>query len=467
MIDIKKIQKIHFVGIHGVGVGGLALICHGMGKEVKGSDKPRDEIYGEKNEVYQKKNIEVFSGFDATHLDWKPDAVVVGTSFSSENPELERARSQNIPIVYDSELRGLLMKGHRGIAISGVHGKTTTTALLSYIFTKADREPTYLIGTNEVPNLGTHAHFGNGDAVIIEADEYKKSFEDTTPKFLDFFPTIVITTSLEWEHVDVYRDEREMFLAFEKLVKKIPDDGYFVVCTDWPLLDELAKTISTSSETYGIAEKARWRPTNIHYEDEYQVFDLFQDGKYFDTFHILLSGAHNVLNSVACIIVSMKENIPLSILKDALKHFSGTGRRMEIQNFHDIVFIDDYAHHPTEIQATLLAVRERFPEKKIWCVFQPHMASRTYHLKEQFAKSFKNCHHLVLMDIFASAREKSDMIHSEDLLEETIRYHDDVVYVGDIKKTAEYLRFKLKSGDVLITMGAGDVYKVRDELMRK
>lgn len=463
--NFTNYKKIHFIGIHGVGASGVALICREMGKMVKGSDKPRSEIYGNKAELFQKKGIEVFYGFDKENLQWDPDVVVAAMSFSADNPELTEARRRNIPIVFESELRGELMKNKRGIAISGVHGKTTTTALLSYIFSKADKDPTFLIGTDNIFNLGTHAHFGRGEYVIIEADEYQKSKEDITPKMLDLKPKIVITTSVEWEHVDMYADEAAIENAFFQLVNKIPSDGYWVACYDWLGVRRIAQKTSVAIHTYGFSPHAAWRVGKITQEPEGMSFDVIRNGQYFDTFHVKLFGKHNALNALACIIVALQEEISLDNIKDSLKNFLGTGRRFEIIEKNDIIFIDDYAHHPTEIKATLEAARERYPQKEIWCVYQPHMASRTYHMRQEIARSFKDCNKLILTDIFASARENTGLINTSELFEEMIRYHNDVVYPGSLKDTAKYLKFKVKPGDVLITMGAGDVYKVRDELL--
>lgn len=464
-MKIDQLSKVHFVGIHGVGMSGLAVICQEMGKEVKGSDKPKSEIYGNKEELFAKKGIEAFYGFDAKNLDWGPDIVVAAASFSADNPEIAEAKKRNIPVIPESELRGELMREKKGIAVSGVHGKTTTTAILSYIFTKADLEPTFLIGTNQVPNLGTHARFGKGSHVIIEADEYQKGKDDQTPKFLDFHPHAAITTSIEWEHVDMYPDEAAVEAAFAKLVAKIPADGYWVACTDWPAVARIAQGTKVPVETYGTGAQAKWRMANMAYDGPEMSFDVIRDGTYFDTFHTKLSGAHNALNALACIVVALRENIPLETIKDALANFVGSERRFEVGARDGITYIDDYAHHPTEIKATLEAARARYPKNELWCVYQPHMASRTYHMKSDIAKSFEHCNKLVITDIFASAREKNDLIKTSELFEETVRHHDDVVHTGDLAETAKYLKFKAKKGDVVITMGAGDVYKVRDELM--
>ncbi len=468
--DLSKVSKIYFVGIKGVAMTGLALMCLDLGKEVMGSDVEENFIT---QKALDRGNIKVFSGFSKEHLSWNPDLVVFGMSFSDENVEVLFSKQKNIPIILESELRGIFMKNKYGITVSGVHGKTTTTALLAYIFTKADLDPTFLIGTGEVPNLGRNARAGTGEYVIIEGDEYRKSFSDPTPKFLDLPAKVVITTSVEWEHVDLYQDDKEIQESFRKLVKTIPSDGYWVACIDWPLIHELVLEKNISSvETYGMCRQAmptgrqaNWQPSNILSTSEGMQFDVFHLGKYFETFHIKMSGKHNVQNALACIIVAYREGISIEVMKDALKNFSSSARRFEIREHKGILFIDDYGHHPTEIRVTLEAVKERFPGKEIWCVFQPHTATRTFHLKELFAQSFGAADHVALTDIFTSARERADLISSKELLEEMIRYHPDVFYTGGIEETVKYLFPKMKAGDILVTMGAGDVYKVRDMLI--
>lgn len=462
---LNQVQKIYFIGIHGVAMSGLSLICKQLGKKVAGSDKPLGQIYGNKQKLFEEQSIEVFYGFDPKNLDWGPDLVVQGMSFSDINPEVIEAKKRGIDIITESELRGLLMKDKIGIGVAGVHGKTTTTALLSYIFTKAELDPTYLIGADYIPNLGLHGKYGKGKYVIVEADEYKKSQTSNQPKFLDLLPKMLIITSLELEHPDMFSSVEEMEYQFSLLVNKIPEDGLLVICSDWKSLRKVLENTQRKAVTYGFDKGAQWRAYDIIEEKDQTHFKVEKDGNYFDEFSILLAGRHNVLNALACIIVSLYVGVKIEKLKDALNNFVGVGRRFDIKELDGVTYIDDYGHHPTAIKTTLEAVRTRYPKNRIWCVFQPHHVSRTYHLLEQFARSFAACDKLVLMDIFRAAREKKSDFSSKNLLEETLRHHNDVVYSGDIEKTIEYMRFKIRKGDVVVTMGAGDVYRVRDGLM--
>lgn len=458
-IDLTKIKTIYFVGIKGVAMSGLAVICKQRGMAVFGSDVAEKFIT---DKILMEQGIDIFEDFSAQNLDCQPDLVVIGTSWGDDNLEVAETKKRGFSFISDSQMRGLLSQEKKTIAVTGVHGKTTTTAMLSFLFSRAGLNPSFLIGTGRVPDLQNNAAWNSGKHFIVEGDEYIRAKFDLTPKFLDLEPAISIITSLEWEHVDVFPNLELIESAFKKLIEKTQD--LIVACGDW---SSIKKIIGVNKKviTYGLEDGNQWQAYDIFQEFDQMIFKVRNGKVDMGEFKIKLFGDHNVLNALAVIIVGLNEGLGVEMIKNILPEFKGTERRFDVSENQGITFIDDYGHHPSEIKATLKAVRHRYPNKIIWCVFQPHMASRTKALLKDFAESFSDVDTVLFADIFASAREKSQDITSKDLAEATKKNHTDVVYVGDLNQTIDYLKDKIKPGMVLVTMGAGDVYRVRDKLL--
>lgn len=459
-VNLSHIKKAHFIGIKGVAMSGLSVICKQRGMEVGGSDVKEEFIT---DKVLRQEGIEVFQEFSKKNLEWNPDLVVVGASWDESNIEYNHALDMRIPILYESELRGLLSQEKITIAVTGVHGKTTTTSLLSYIFSCANLDPCYLIGTSMIPDLGVNGHWGNGKYFIVEGDEYIKSKKDRIPKFLDLLPDSTIITNIEWEHVDVYKTLNDMERVFSKLIGKTKN--FVAACCDWPSVEKIIDTDDAKIVTYGNKMSSQWRLGSYTQRLNESYFTVFKDNRIFDEFELRLLGRFNALNAIACMIVALHYGLDLDVIKDAFKNFSGLERRMETDHKQDITFIDDYGHHPTEVCETLHALRDIYQKRNIICVFQPHTASRTLAFLDHFAKSFLDVDMVVLLDIFTSAREKGVGVTTKDLYDRIRKYHTNVVYFGGIEKTAVALLSIVKPRDVVITMGAGDVYKIKKFLM--
>ncbi len=459
-IDLAKIKKIYFIGIKGVAVSGLAVICKQKGLAVFGSDVSEKFIT---DKILIDHGIEVLENFAAENLDCHPDLVVIGASWGDDNIEVKEVKKRGIPFVFDSQMRGLLSLEKKTIAVTGVHGKTTTAAMIAYLFSQAALDPSFLIGTGKVPDLSGNAAWGLGQHFIVEGDEYTRSRIDKTPKFLDLNSSISIITSLEWEHVDVFPNLNSIEDAFQKLINKTKD--LVVACGDWSSIKKIISGSNKNVVTYGLEKDNLWQAFNIKQEFDQTLFKVRKGKKEFGEFSIKLMGAHNALNALAAIIVGFQEGIKIEQIKNILKNFQGTERRFDVSESNGVIFIDDYGHHPSEIKATLQAVRHRYPKNHICCVFQPHMASRTKALLNDFAQSFSNVNCVLFADIFASAREEAEDITSQDLAKATKKYHPNVIYIGDLNQTIDYLKSKIKPGMVIVTMGAGDVYRVRDKLI--
>ena len=454
-------KKIYFIGIKGVAMSGLAVICKDRGLEVSGSDVPEKFIT---DKILISKGIDYFENFSVDNLNFNPDLVVIGTSWRDDNVEVAEVKKRNWPFITDSQLRGLLSKEKRTVAVTGVHGKTTTTALASFLFAKAGLEPSFLIGTGMVPDLKANASWSTGRHFIVEGDEYVSDYEKNEAKFLDLNSSVSLITSVEWEHVDVYPSLESIEAAFKKLAEKTKD--LIIACGDWPSVKKIVSDYDQKTVTYGFDENNFYQAYDIKHEYDQTIFKVKKQGEFFGEFSISLFGKHNVLNVLAIIILGINEGITLGQIKDILPKFKGAERRFDVSERDNITFVDDYGHHPSEIKTTLEAVRHRYPNKIIWCVFQPHMVSRTKALVDDFAQSFNHADVVLFADIFASARENSEEFTSENLAAATKKFHQDVVYVGDLNETLDYLKDKLKPGMVLVTMGAGDVYRVRDKLLQ-
>lgn len=459
---LENYRKIYFVGIKGVALSGLAVMCREKGHEVTGSDTEKEFIT---DKILQEKEIPFFSGFRTKNLEWGPDMVVVGASWDESHEEVREARKKKIPIITESELRGIICGEKTTIAVTGVHGKSTTTALLSYIFSLAGLKPSYLVGTAYIPDLGVNGHWDEGKFFIVEGDEYVKSKTDSSPKFFDLSPDTSIITSIEWEHVDVYKNVQALEEVFEKLIQKT--QSKVVACRDWKSVQKIIERHKEKAVTYGYSVESEWQISDFSQTLHFSKFFVKRKNKIFDEFELNLMGRFNALNALACVITALHYDISPEIIKAALRSFSGLERRMNISHVKEVTCIDDYAHHPTEVYETLHAIRNTYSKRNIVCIFQPHTASRTEAFLEGFSHAFADADTVVLVDTFASAREQGGGTSIQELFSAIKKHHPSVHYFGGIHKTANELRKRMKQRDVIITMGAGDVYKIKRLLFEK
>ncbi len=453
---LQTATRVHFVGIQGVAMAGLALILSDRGKTVAGSDVA--EPFATKDKLRQR-GITLYEGFAAENLAWGPELVIAGASWPDTHVELVAAKARGLRVVAESQLRGFLSRQRSTIAVTGVHGKSTTTALIAWALHVAGKRPSYLIGAPEVSGLPSSGRWDRGEHFVVEGDEYAASPTDRTAKFLDLDPWATVVTSLEWEHVDVYPDVAAMEQAFSALVAQTR--GLAIACVDWPAV-ERATVGAKRRLTYGVTHDADFRVANFRLTDSGSAFTVARGGKILGELRSRLLGQHNALNATAALAIALEVGVEWETFAQALASFGGLARRLQITVVDGVTWIDDYGHHPTEISRTLEAIRERYPRAKIWVVFQPHLASRTRALMARFAKSFAPANRVLIADLFASAREAGDPQAARDLAQAVAKYHEAVRYSGSLADTAAYLRQYLQPGDVVVTMGAGDVYKVRE-----
>ncbi len=451
-------KHIHFIGIGGVGMSALAIISKQKGMKVTGSDVENIYFLGD---MLKENGIDA-RPFNVDNLKDKPDVVVVGAAWDDKNIEVAEAKRLHLDMMAYSEFLGQIMSEYKGIAIAGIHGKTTVTAMTAFLMDKARMSPSFLIGCKTAPNLGTNARLGDGEYFVTEADEYKKSASDLTSKFLDLKPFIEVITSIEMDHPDVFNTVEDIYRSFYRFACKVPRSGLVIGCIDSDKVKKLSLSLADRRfESYGFSIGANWRIIDYEVEPGVQTFSIKKDKNIYGPFQLSIPGKYNVLNATAAIVVCLTVGVKANTIQKYLPEFVGAERRFQIVGERNgVLVIDDYAHHPTAIQATLKGARDFYPGRKIICVFQPHTYSRTKELLGDFAKSFDDADQVIITDIYASAREKSGRIHARHLVEEAKKYHNNLQYIGELSEATEYLRENLEGGDVLIVMGAGDVYKV-------
>jgi len=452
----QKAQKIYFVGIKGSGMAALVEIFKKMGKEVTGSDTTEKFFT---DQVLKKIGVNFFEGFDGKNIQkaGRVDLVIYSTAYSAKNnPELEFAEKKGIPLISYPEAIGILMKNKVGIAVCGTHGKTTTTAMLALALKEAGADPTAIVGSR-INQVGSNALVGESNYFIVEADEYQN-------KFLNYNPMAVVLTSLDFDHPDFFKDFNAYKKAFIDFVGKIPTHGFLVA---W----------GGSNSTLEVAQKANCEVILYDFfsnEKKEEIEKMFGNKMSKTSFFeipgdlkLRVPGRHNLLNAGAVLAVCQKLKISQEKAKKALENYQGTARRFEkLGEYQGALIIDDYAHHPEEIRATLKAAKEKYPEKRIICVFHPHTFSRTEALLLGFSRSFDDCDELIVLDVYGSAREKEGKIGSAELVKEISKLRPNVFHLPKIEEAVFFLRKKLRKGDLLLTMGAGNVNEVGQALLK-
>lgn len=444
----------------------LAVYLKQAGFEVTGSDT------GEKfvtDQLLQKNNIIYFDNFDEKNVrSQKFDLIVASAAYDNTNVEINEAIKRKLNLRYYSEVLGQISSGQKTIAVAGIHGKTTTAAMLSFILEKVGLDPSYIIGAGEVSNHEAPAHKGEGDYFVIEADEYRKSPDENTPKFLDLTPQIAIISSIELDHPDMFPTIEEVYNAFYSLACRVPRSGTIVLCIDYPKSKKLIRSLADRNfETYGFDPTAKWRILNTKSEIAGTTFSLESQGKIYGPYKIALPGNHNILNATAAIICAIKIGVLEDKIKKVLADFETVKRRYEeVGTIGQIKIIDDYAHHPTAISATIEATKRKFKDYKIWCIFQPHTYSRTEKLLEQFSLCFRGADNVIITDIFSSAREVSGTIDGAALAAEIKKFQSKVRYLPYGEKITNYLLANVKEPAIILTVGAGDIYKLAQEIKK-
>lgn len=446
-------EKIHFIGIGGISMSGIASIFLDLGFLVSGSDLKDSPLLRE----LEKKGAQIFIGHDAQNLDY-PDEVVITAAIPPDNVELVKAQELGIPIVKRAQMIARLMAYKKGIAIAGTHGKTTTTSMVSLVVEKAGYDSTVLIG-GELNDIGGNAKLGQGEFLITEADESDGSF-------LYFEPLVSVVTNIELDHMDYYGTEEKLKATFKQFLEKTPENGVKIVFWDDPVIRSLIDPEDRNLLTYGTREDALVQIKNMRLLPEYTEVDVEIKGEFQGSLRLNIPGVHNVYNCIAALCVGYYLGLSFEQIATYLSQFTGVQRRFEKKGYlNGVLIIDDYAHHPTEIKATLKAALQRKKERII-CVFQPHRYSRTYHLRDDFKKAFSDADVIVLTGIYSAGEAVIPGVDGHDLAQLIAEYENRrIEYFESLNGIAEYLAEIVQPGDIVLTMGAGDVYQVGEELV--
>jgi len=460
--EMRRIKRMHFVGIGGVGMCGIAEVFRNLGYQVSGSDMNKSEV----TERLVALGIKIFPSHEATNVD-EVDVVVVSSAIASDNVEVVAAKEGRIPVVQRAEMLAELMRHRHGIAVAGTHGKTTTTSMMASVFQAADRDPTYVIG-GKLNSAGTNAALGQSRYLVAEADESDASF-------LHLQPMTAVITNIEADHMDTYGgDFNKLIATFESFLHNLPFYGLAVLCVDDPVVAELAEKSLRPTLTYGFSEAADFRAIDLRFDGLRSHFKVLRpDGHKPLNIALTMPGRHNILNALAVIAVATDEGFEDAAIEQGLNEFSGVGRRFTVKGdfeFSDgsIMLVDDYGHHPTEVSAVVSAIREGWPERRLVMAYQPHRYTRTRDLFDDFVESLSGVDQLVLLDVYAAGEEPIPGADSKSLAR-SIRNRNkvDPICSGDVSSVVSVLKDVVQPGDIVVTQGAGNVTQLSTLLERE
>lgn len=451
-------RRVHFIGIGGAGMRALAIVTHQMGAIVTGSDLAATPD----TDGLEAMGIPVAIGQRPENLPVDCDLVIVSAAVPEENSEYAAARNAGRRILSYARMLGRLMGMRRGIAVAGTHGKSSTSAMIAYALRQCGADPSFVVGA-DVPQLGSPSGAGDGEWLVAEACEYARNF-------LELRPEIAIINNIEADHLDYYGDLAGVIRGFGEFISLVPPTGRLIVNGEDENVATAIGDRTDGVETFGFADGLTWRAVVRDYQDGRGRFTLLKDGEPAAEVALAIPGEHQVLNAAAAIAACVAAGVPAQSAADALGGFQGADRRMSVRyRDENFVVIDDYAHHPTEIATTLKAARDCFHPKRLICIFQPHQASRTIRLMDRFAGCFSEADRLIICDIYSvrDSREDRDAVSAADLADRVLNSGSVAkTQSADLAEAAEIVQRELRSGDVVLTLGAGDVYKVSDELVR-
>ncbi len=458
-IDLKNnSQHIHFVGIGGISMSGLAEILNFEGFRVSGSDIKESDI----TKTLREQGIKVIIGQKAENIADDTDIVVFTAAVKHDNPEILSAEAKEIPVIERATLLGAIMDSYKNsVAVSGTHGKTTTTSMVSEIIMAAKLDPTISVG-GILPSIGGNIRLGSSEYFVAEACEYFDSF-------LHFKPYVGVILTIDADHLDYFKNLENIRRSFHKFAENIATGGALVINTAIPNYKEITAGLRPRIITYGSSDTGAdiyAEAMSVSPSGSYS-FDIYQNGSYECHVSLKIPGRHNVDNALAAFATAKVFEIDNRSIVQGLENYGGTDRRFQYKGkFSGITVIDDYAHHPTEVKATLAAARD-IDKNKLWCIFQPHTYSRTYNLLKEFSEAFDDADKIIVADIYAAREKDTGLIDSKALVEKMREHGTDAVYVGDFAAIKEYVKQNCTSGDLLITMGAGDVYLIGEDLVKE
>jgi UDP-N-acetylmuramate--alanine ligase len=452
------VKNVHFVGVGGIGMSGIAEVLCDLGFSVSGSDLKKSNS----TDRLEKMGARIFEGHDESNVG-QAQVVVYSSAVKDDNPELVLARQKGIPVIPRAEMLAELMTlKPYAVAIAGTHGKTSTTSMVASILTHAGVDPTAVVG-GVVESLGSNAKLGKSEWFVTEADESDRSF-------LMLYPTIAVVTNIDKEHMESYKGMDDVVQCFTDFVNKIPFYGAAVICLDDPNVQLIIPNIKRRRVTYGLTAQADVSGHDIRYTEDFgSSFTVWRGNDILGTIELPIPGKHNVYNALAATAVALELEIPFQAIAEAFAKFRNANRRFQFKGeVRGITVVDDYGHHPTEILATLQAAKNSGGGRRTVVVFQPHRYSRTQELMDEFALAFNNADVLYVLDIYAASETPIEGITAEVLTENIRRYgHKNVSYIGALETAADIVCSELREGDLVITLGAGSVTRLSEEILEK
>ena len=447
-MTFRKINNIHFVGIGGIGMSGIAELLKNLGFKISGSDISDSSIIKRLIEI----GIDISIGHKPENLG-NANLLVYSSAVPIENPEIIKARQKGIPVIKRAEMLGELITFKKtSIAVGGTHGKTSTSSMIGTVLSEGKIDPTMVVG-GLVKNLNTNSKLGSGDTIIVEADEYDRSF-------LSLKPTIGLITNIELEHIDCYEDLNDYQEAFLKFCKSIPFYGEIILCIDSPGIRDIISKIERPMTTYGRSRDAVYRAKNLRFNENKTTYSVFRAKENLGEIELNVPGEHNVLNSLGAVVIGIEMGLNFQTIKNGLKKYTGVRRRFELKGIHNnIMVVDDYAHHPTEIKATLNAAKKGW-DRRIIAIFQPHLFSRTQAFFREFAEELLNADHVIITEIYPAREKAIPGITGSLIYNECInRGKTDCKYIPDLDDLEKYLDKIVKPNDLILTLGAGNIWR--------
>ena len=450
----QKDYRIHFVGIGGIGMSGIAELLINLGYKVSGSDLKLSHI----TKRLEKKGGIIFQGHAKEQVT-NANVVVTSTAIAKENPEVIQAKALSIPIIPRAEMLAELMRLKYSIAVSGAHGKTSTTSMISQILNTAGLDPTVVIG-GLLKGLDTNSLHGKGDFIVAEADESDGSF-------LKYSPAIAVVTNIDLEHLDFYKDIEDIKDTFIQFINSVPFYGLAILCLDNEHIQNILPNILVRYTTFGMTAQSDLQAKEISLKGSKSYFKVVHHEKILGEINLNIAGKHNISNALASIATAIELKIDFKTIKKSLESIKGVQRRLEIKGEKkQILVMDDYGHHPTEIVATLAAVRESYKSRRLIVVFQPHRYTRTKGLFHEFTRAFYQCDILIVLPIYAASEQEIEGVNSQQLCKGIEEHgHKDVSYAPDFTQALSMITHKVKKNDVVLTLGAGDIYTLGEDLV--
>jgi len=450
----RKARRLHFTGVGGSGMSGIAEVLVNLGYRVSGSDL----VSNTATRRLKRLGADIHRGHDESQIHGA-DAVVISSAVREDNPEVEEARRLKIPVIPRAEMLAELMRMKHGVAVAGAHGKTTTTGMIAEVLTRGKLDPTVVIG-GRVGKLRSGAKLGRGEIMVAEADESDGSF-------LRMNPTIAVVTNIDREHLDHYGDLERIRLAFRRFISRVPFYGAAIVCNDEPNVRQILSDFDRKLITFGFDENSDVRAVDVEFSGFTSLFTVRNHEAALGRVELGLAGRHQVCNALAAVAVGLELDVPFPTIAAALGKFRGVDRRMQLRGeAAGAKIIDDYGHHPTEIEATLTAVRGGF-DARVVVIFQPHRYSRSRALLDEFGRAFSLADSVWVTDIYAAGEQPIAGLDGSTVAESIVRSgHPSVVYEPQVKQIASRLLPELRPGDIVLTLGAGDVWKVGESLIR-